>query len=113
MRSQRCEPATSISPYTPSSLDTSPPRSGPTVIQTVGSHSIRTKEMEALFVAIGWRNLYDLGSEYQTQRLQLLHWACETLEALPPGSTNERLRQLALALPMHLAAAPQAQVAVR
>jgi ParB/RepB/Spo0J family partition protein len=83
------------------------------VIQIVGLYSIRTKEMETLFVAIGWRKLYNLGDKYQTQRLQLLHWACETLEALPPGSANERLRQLALALPIHLAAAPRAQVAVR
>ena len=83
------------------------------VIETVGSHSLRTKEMEALFVAIGWRNLFNLGIEHQEQRLRLLKWACETLEALPPGSTNERLRQLALALPMQLALVPQIKVAAR
>ncbi|MDA8071765.1 MAG: ParB/RepB/Spo0J family partition protein [Actinomycetota bacterium] len=83
------------------------------VIRTVGTHSVRTKEMEALFVALGWRNLFNLGSEFQAQRLRLLKWACETLESLPPGSTNERLRQLALALPMRLTAAPETQVASR
>jgi ParB/RepB/Spo0J family partition protein len=83
------------------------------VIQMVGAYSIRTKEMETLFVAIGWRNLYKLGSEFQAQRLRLLKWACETLEDLPPASLNERLHQLALAMPMNLSSAAQSKVAVR
>jgi len=81
------------------------------VIRTISSHTIRTKEVEALFVAIGWRNLFNLGSEFQEQRLNLLDWACETLEGLPSGSPDERLRQLALALPMRLTSKTQAKVA--
>lgn len=73
------------------------------VIRVLGGYSLRTKEVESLFVAIGWRALADLGSRYRARRLRLLGWACATLQGLPPGAPGERLRQLALALPMQLA----------
>lgn len=81
------------------------------VIRTVSSHLIHAREMDALFVAIGWQSLFNLGSEFQEQRLHLLHWACETLEKLPPSSPDERLMHMALALPMHLTSKTQAKVA--
>lgn len=77
------------------------------VIRTVGRRSLRTKEVEALFLAIGWRKLFDLGMEYQAERLCLLEWACETLTDLPANSIDERLRQLAMALPMQLDSVPK------
>jgi hypothetical protein len=58
--------------------------------------------MEALFAAIGWRTLVDLGAECRVQRLQLLEWAVETLAGLPRSEPKERLRQLALKLPLRL-----------
>lgn len=72
------------------------------VINTVGAYAMRTKEMEALFVAIGWRQLAELGRKYRAGRLRLLDWACATIASLPSSSPNERLRQLALLLPTAL-----------
>lgn len=76
------------------------------VIRTIGRYSLRTKEVEAFFLAIGWRKLFELGPNYQGERLRLLKWACETLSDLPADSIGERLRRLAMALPMHLDSAP-------
>ena len=41
-----------------------------------------------------------LGDEYRRQRLILLGWACNQLTELPQGPAKERLRQLALKLPL-------------
>jgi ParB/RepB/Spo0J family partition protein len=81
------------------------------VIEAVGSYSIRAKEMDALFVALGWRKLAKLADNNRAQRLQLLAWACGTLEALPSGRPKERLRQLALALPLDFGPAQLAEAA--
>lgn len=75
------------------------------VIRSIGAYGIRAREMEALFAAIGWRSLSELGPGHKWQRLQLLAWACETLAALPRSDPRERLQQLALKLPLRLAAA--------
>jgi ParB/RepB/Spo0J family partition protein len=72
------------------------------VIRTIGQRSLRTKEVEALFLAIGWRKLFELGPDYQRERLRLLDWACGTLTDLPANSIEEHIRQLATALPMQL-----------
>ena len=69
------------------------------VVEVIADHSVSTKELEALFVAIGWRKLVELGAGQRHQRLLLLAWACSTLGDLPSGSPKERLRRLALALP--------------
>jgi hypothetical protein len=90
-----------------------PPEDRTAVILTVGCHSIRTKELEALFVALSWQRLVELGSRYQGQRVRLLEWACESLEALRPGPVTQRLQDLALALPMELIAASDAKAAAR
>lgn len=79
------------------------PKDRTEVIRRVGSYGIRANEMEALLAAIGWRSLVDLGAEHRTQRMQLLEWACETLAALPRSQPRERLRQVALKLPLRFA----------
>jgi hypothetical protein len=70
------------------------------VLDIVARSSIKAKELEALFIALGWRQLVDLGSRHREQRLILLGWACDVLDRLPRGSNRERLRQLALKLPL-------------
>lgn len=75
----------------------------PFVLEVVSRSSLKTKEAEALFVALGWRVLETLGPRLRTQRMTLLSWASSALEQVPSGSTKERLRQLALKLPMELA----------
>jgi hypothetical protein len=70
------------------------------VVSAVAPYSVRTKEIEALFVALGWKSLVELGADHRQQRLLLLAWACGILSKLPPGSQKERLRQVALALPL-------------
>jgi ParB/RepB/Spo0J family partition protein len=72
----------------------------PDVVSTVARYPMRTREVEALFVALGWRRLVALGEEYRHQRLILLGWACSQLAQLPQGPEKERLRQLALRLPL-------------
>jgi ParB/RepB/Spo0J family partition protein len=79
------------------------------VIRAIGPSAIRAKELEVLFDAIGWRTLVELGSAHCTQRLQLLTWASETMSRLPGKSPKERLRQLALLMPLSFA--PEVQTA--
>lgn len=75
------------------------PEERPEVVSAVAAYPLRTKEIEALFVALGWRRLIALGEEHRRQRLILLVWACSQLTELPQGPEKERLRQLALRLP--------------
>ena len=70
------------------------------VVSAVAPYRVRTKEIEALFIALGWRSLAELGEDHRQQRLLLLAWACGILSGLPPGPQKERLRQVALALPL-------------
>lgn len=75
----------------------------PGVLEVVACSSLKAKEAEALFVALGWSALEDLGPHFRTQRLNLLRWASSVLDRLPSGSSKDRLRQLALKFPMELA----------
>ena len=76
------------------------PAERPDVVSTVATYPMPTKEIEALFVALGWKRLVALGDEYRQRRLVLLGWACSQLAELPQGSTKERLCQIALRLPL-------------
>ena len=76
------------------------PAERPEVVATVARYAMRTREVEALFVALGWRRLVALGEEYRHQRLILLGWACSQLDQMPQGPEKERLCQLALRLPL-------------
>jgi ParB/RepB/Spo0J family partition protein len=72
------------------------------VIDIISTHTVRTREMDAVFLALGWRELAKLGDEVQDQRLRLLDWVCSTLTSLPAGLVEDRLRELALQLPVEL-----------
>ena len=72
----------------------------PGVLSSVARYSIKTKELEGLFIALGWQRLVELGPAYRSQRLILLSWALSVLDGLPQGSAKERLRQLALQFPL-------------
>lgn len=76
------------------------PHDRPGVLEVVARGSLKTKELDALFLALGWHALEDLGSHYRTQRLRLLEWAGSVLEQLPSGAIKERLRQVAVKFPM-------------
>lgn len=89
-----------------------PPEERAAAVSTVATCSIPTREIEALFVALGWRRLVALGEEHRQHRLLLLGWACGILDALPVGSTKERLRQVALKLPLALEAGDDLRLAL-
>jgi ParB/RepB/Spo0J family partition protein len=85
----------------------------PDVVAAIASCSLRPKEMEALFFALGWHHLVALGSGYRQHRLLLLTWACGILNGLPPGAPKDRLRQVALQLPMNFGTGFQPALAAR
>lgn len=70
------------------------------VVDVVAGLGLSTKDLEALFIAIGWRQLMEMGADYRQSRLVLLAWACDTLSKLPTGSPKERMRKLAQSLPL-------------
>ena len=72
------------------------------ILEALARSSLNAKEAAALFVALGWRALEDLGPRYRTQRLGLLTWATSVLAELPAGPTKQRIHQLALKFPMEL-----------
>ena len=72
------------------------------VVDMVVRHGIKTKEMDALLVAIDWQGLSALGKSFQSQRLRLLGWALSTLVDLPASELRDRMRQLAERLPKEL-----------
>jgi ParB-like chromosome segregation protein Spo0J len=78
------------------------PSERPTVLEIISGLSIKTKELEALFIALGWQELEKLGGQQLGERVALLHWACNALVELPRGTLKERLRQLAIAFPAEL-----------
>lgn len=71
-------------------------------IRAVGPSGIRANDLEALLAAIGWAALVELGPEYRHQRMQLLKWACETFATLPKATLRDRVRKLAIQLPLAL-----------
>jgi ParB/RepB/Spo0J family partition protein len=79
------------------------PDERPGVLSSVARSSIKPRELEGLFVALGWQRLVDLGPKHRGQRLILLGWALGVLDGLPPGSVKERLRDVALQFPIEFA----------
>lgn len=88
------------------------PEERPDVVAAVAEYKVATKELEALFVALGWRRLCELGAEHRRQRLLLLAWACGVLNGLPASSSKNRLRQVALALPVEFLSDGGSQLSV-
>jgi ParB/RepB/Spo0J family partition protein len=74
------------------------------VVERVAPFGITAKEMDILLQAIGWKTLVALGPRFRQQRLLFLEWACRVLGTLPKGDTRDRVRQLALRLPLNLSA---------
>jgi ParB/RepB/Spo0J family partition protein len=69
-------------------------------VAVLAPYALRTKEIEALFEALGWTEMVALGEAQREQRLLLLAWACDALSQMPPGPIVERLDKLAATLPM-------------
>lgn len=82
-------------------------------VASLAPYALRTKEVEALFKALGWQELVDLGQEHRKQRLQLLTWACDKLSKLPAGPIPDRLAQLAAELPMDFTTRPRRKAAAQ
>jgi ParB/RepB/Spo0J family partition protein len=83
-----------------------PPEERAEVIQRATPYRIRAREMDTLLAALDWRSLVKLGRSYRDQRLALLEWACKTLAGLPRAQPRERIRQLAIQLPLRLDSSP-------
>lgn len=79
-----------------------PPAERSDVTQRVAGHGIRANEMEALLQAINVRALLVLGPEHRAQRLAFVEWAVRTLASLQRSNPRERIRQLAIQMPVRL-----------
>ena len=85
------------------------------IVAVVSKYSLRTKEVETLFTAFGWKHLVALGAEYRTDRLLLIAWACQELSSMEAGALEARFDKLAKLLPLAFPAGmvPHRQVATR
>lgn len=72
-------------------------------VDSIAGFTLKARELEALFEALGWKDLMELGPEHRLARLKLLTWACATLDRLPRAPIQERLGQLAAQLPTEFA----------
>lgn len=72
------------------------------VLDVISGLGLKTKELEALFVALGWQQLCALDANQVGYRMALFDWACNCLIRLPGGTLKERFRQLATEFPSDL-----------
>lgn len=72
------------------------------VVALVASSSIRSRDLEGVFVAIGWQRLSSLGVGQRDQRLALLSWVFQVFAKNPSRSLTERIRLVARLLPLNL-----------
>lgn len=82
------------------------------VVAVVAKYSLKTKDVETLFTALGWKVLVELGHEYRSERLLLIAWACSELADLKSGSVADRFKHLAETLPLELGPDRMTQLAV-
>ena len=82
-------------------------------VDSVAGFTLKTRELEALFEALGWKDLIELGPEHRSARLKLLTWACATLHRLPAGPIADRLGQLAAELPSDFGGQAQRRAVAR
>lgn len=73
------------------------------VIDAVGPSGIKANELDALLDALGWEELIALGARHRRQRVQLVGWACHCVTSLPKTPLIDRIRKMAMQLPMQLA----------
>ncbi len=69
------------------------------VLDIISGLAIKTTELEALFVALGWQQLAEMAANRVGERIALFNWACNALVDLPAGTLKERFRQVALQFP--------------
>lgn len=81
------------------------------VVGVFAKYSLRTREVEQMFRAVGWSELASLGPEHRHARLLLITWACEALSKMKAGSVAQRLTRLAENLPLSLGGIPARKVA--
>lgn len=72
------------------------------IVAEVAKYSLRTREIDELFQAIGWDRLAELGDAHRDARLMLIGWACYELSQMDAGTISDRLGQLAERLPVSL-----------
>jgi ParB/RepB/Spo0J family partition protein len=82
------------------------------IVAVIAKHTLKTKDVETLFTALGWNELVELGKDQRTERLLLIAWACSELAGMKKGSTEDRFKRLAEALPLTLGADQVTQRAV-
>jgi len=82
------------------------------IVAEIAKHSLRTREVDQLFRAIGWEQLATLGLAYCNTRLMLIAWACRELSQMSPGSIGDRLGQLAERLPVSLQSGRQRSLSI-
>lgn len=70
------------------------------IVAVVAQYSLRTREVDELFTALGWTRLVGLGIEHRTARLLLIAWACHDLSQMKSGSLADRLNHLAENMPL-------------
>src|SRR5262249_6049900 len=58
------------------------------VVVELAKHSLRTREVDELFRAVGWATLAELGASYASERLLLIAWACNELSQMEPGTIH-------------------------
>ncbi len=71
----------------------------PGIVDVLLMHKMSSKDLDALFRALGWRNLVALGPAYRTRRLLLFGWACHAFAETSPGSPRSRLQEVAAMFP--------------
>ena len=69
------------------------------VVTLVASFNIKAKDLESVFVAIGWRQLAAFGASRSNGRLSLLAWVCGALDQAQGSSIKERFRRIASEMP--------------
>ena len=72
------------------------------VIEAIAPSGIRASDLEVLLGAVGWNELTKLGARHRHQRVNVLRWACEGFVAPPKTTVNDRIRRLAIQLPLVL-----------
>lgn len=72
------------------------------VLDMISGLGLKTKELEALFVALGWQQLTELDASQVGYRMALFDWACNCLVRHPEGTLKERFRQIATEFPSAL-----------